>query len=98
MVLFLKEERTKKQDKRAQQFYDLEIWKKEQEEQAQIWKTEQEKEFHQAKLATLKQLTLLKHSSTAKADKSNKFYNLLKGLDMLKFNLFGLAKKDLYDV
>ena len=98
MVLSSEKKRTRKQDKRAQQLHDLKIWKRKQEEQAQIWKTEQEKEFHQAKLAALKQPVLLEHPFIAKADEPGKFYNLLEGLNTFEFNLPGLARRDLYNI
>ena len=58
----------------------------------------QEKEFHQVRLAALKQPTLLKYTSTAKVDELGKSYNLLKGLNTLKLNLLGLARRDFYNI
>ena len=98
MILSSEEERAKKQDKRAQQLHDLEIRKREQEEQTRIQKTEQEKEYYQARLAALKQPVPLEHSSTAKADEPSKSYNLLEGSGTLEFNLPGLARRDLYNI
>ena len=50
------------------------------------------------RLAALKQPTLLKYTSTAKVDELGKFYNLLEGLGMLKLDLPGLARRDLYNI
>ena len=59
---------------------------------------EQEEEFHQAKLAALKQPTPLEYTSTVKVNELGKSYNLLKGLGTLKLNLSGLARRNFYDI
>jgi len=59
---------------------------------------EQEEEFHQARLAALKQPTPLEHTSTAKADEPGESYNLPEGSGTLELDLPGLARRDLYDI